>query len=62
VRAAGRGWATFRLPRVRYAYVLNNPLSATDPLGLYCNWGDGTWDDLDGGADQSDCENQGGIG
>jgi RHS repeat-associated protein len=45
----------------RYAYVLNNPLVATDPFGLYCNWGNGTWDDLDGGANQSDCEDQGGF-
>src|SRR5208283_5068635 len=44
----------------RYAYVLNNPLSATDPLGLYCNWGNGQWDDLDGGATEEDCTNQGG--
>jgi RHS repeat-associated protein len=29
----------------RYAYVLNNPLSAIDPLGLECVWDDGSYDD-----------------
>ena len=44
----------------RYAYVLNNPMSLVDPLGLYCNWGNGDYDDEDGGANQQDCESQGG--
>jgi RHS repeat-associated protein len=47
----------------RYAYALNNPLRYTDPLGLYCQWDDGTRDDeeSDGGAGFGDCENQGGT-
>ncbi len=31
----------------RYAYVLNNPLSAVDPLGLQCVWDDGSFDSED---------------
>ena len=36
----------------RYAYVLNNPLSYRDALGLWCVWEDKTHDDdeTDGGA------------
>jgi RHS repeat-associated protein len=46
----------------RYAYVLNNPLSYRDPLGLWCVWEDGSHDDDegDGGASSTDCANQGG--
>jgi len=42
----------------QYAYVLNNPVSAVDPLGLYCQWEDGTndsSDDPDTGT-QGQCE------
>src|SRR5207245_3061716 len=31
----------------RYAYVMNNPLGAVDPLGLECVWDDGTYDSAD---------------
>jgi len=31
----------------RYAYVLNNPLSMVDPLGLECVWDDGSYDSKD---------------
>jgi RHS repeat-associated protein len=47
----------------RYAYVLNNPLSATDPSGFWCVWDDGTGHDADpkdGGASEGDCTEQGG--
>jgi RHS repeat-associated protein len=47
----------------RYAYVLNNPLTAIDPNGLWCVWDDGTHDDdpnNDGNATQYDCASQGG--
>jgi RHS repeat-associated protein len=46
-----------------YAYVLNNPLSSTDPLGLFCVWDDGSFDsngDPDTGS-QSVCEGVGGT-
>jgi RHS repeat-associated protein len=47
----------------RYAYALNNPLKYKDPLGLYCQWDDGTRDDeeIDGGAGFGDCGDQGGT-
>jgi RHS repeat-associated protein len=47
----------------RYAYVLNNPLNLTDPLGLWCVWQDGTHDDnpIDGGVDSQGCLDQGGL-
>jgi RHS repeat-associated protein len=46
----------------RYSYVLNNPVNATDPSGLWCVWGDGTHDDTpeNGGAGSSECKVQGG--
>ncbi len=47
----------------RYAYVLNNPLGGTDPLGLECVWDDGSFDsadDPDTGGDGSGCTKQGG--
>lgn len=31
----------------RYAYVLNNPLSNIDPLGLFCVWDNGSYDSND---------------
>jgi RHS repeat-associated protein len=47
----------------RYAYVLNNPLGGTDPLGLECVWDDGSFDSADdpdtGSADG--CGGQGGT-
>jgi RHS repeat-associated protein len=46
-----------------YSYVLNNPLDAVDPTGLWCVWDDGSGHDpdpSDGGWDQPGCEDQGG--
>jgi RHS repeat-associated protein len=47
----------------RYAYVLNNPLSYVDRTGLYCQWDDGTSDDIpaNGGAGAGECGDQGGT-
>jgi RHS repeat-associated protein len=45
-----------------YAYVMDNPINAIDPNGLWCVWEDGTHDDdeKDGGASESECRKQGG--
>lgn len=45
-----------------YSYVLNNPVNATDPGGLWCVWEDGTHDDdmRNGGASEGNCADQGG--
>jgi RHS repeat-associated protein len=47
----------------RYAYVLNNPVSATDPLGLFCVWDDGSFDSNDDPqtGNSGDCQNDGGT-
>jgi len=48
----------------RYAYVLNNPISNTDPLGLYCAYlndaGDGVAE-IDDDGDENGCGNNGGY-
>jgi len=43
---AGKKSANLRNPQSwnRYAYVLNNPLGFTDPLGLECVWDNGSFD------------------
>ena len=45
-----------------YVYANNNPVSNTDPTGLWCVWEDGTHDDTpsNGGASSGDCTDQGG--
>jgi RHS repeat-associated protein len=47
----------------RYAYVFNNPLNATDPLGLFCVWDSGSFDSNDdaGTGKKTSCEDQGGT-
>jgi RHS repeat-associated protein len=47
----------------RYAYVLNNPLSYTDPLGLECVWDNGSFDSADDPVTGSagGCSGQGGT-
>jgi RHS repeat-associated protein len=53
----------------RYAYVLNNPIGAIDPLGLECVWDNGSFDAADdpytAAADSngghSNCTNDGGT-
>jgi RHS repeat-associated protein len=44
----------------RYAYVLNNPLSYADPLGLFCVWDNGSYDSNDDPAsgNKGACEDQ----
>lgn len=51
-----------------YSYVLNNPLTGTDPTGMaYCQWDDGSHDDsantgVDGAVNSgTDCTNAGGT-
>jgi RHS repeat-associated protein len=47
----------------QYAYVMNNPLIAFDPLGLFCVWDDGSFDANDdpGTGDPSRCGAAGGT-
>jgi RHS repeat-associated protein len=48
----------------RYAYVMNNPLSNIDPMGLdQCLWDDGSQDSPaeDGGDTEDQCNQQGGY-
>jgi trimeric autotransporter adhesin len=46
-----------------YAYVANNPLTNTDPSGMECVWGDGSFDSEDDPATGSSegCTGQGGT-
>jgi RHS repeat-associated protein len=64
---AGTGAANPTNPQSwnRYAYVLNNPLTYVDPLGLWhCDWGNGDADppENQGGASESTCIHDGGDG
>jgi RHS repeat-associated protein len=45
-----------------YSYVLNNPMNATDPTGLWCVWEDVSHDDRpeDGGFTEEQCDKEGG--
>jgi RHS repeat-associated protein len=47
----------------RYAYVLNNPLQSTDPLGLECVWDDGSYDSENDKStgNVGSCQQQGGT-
>jgi RHS repeat-associated protein len=46
---AGLGAVDLTSPQTwnRYAYVINTPMSAVDPLGLECVWDDGSYDSSD---------------
>lgn len=45
----------------RYAYVLNNPLRAVDPLGLDCVWVNSNDDIVSVQAGDGDCSDHGGL-
>jgi RHS repeat-associated protein len=62
---AGLGAVSLTNPQSlnRYAYVLNNPMSAADPKGLWCVWDDGSGHDDDpsqGGYTKWGCAQAGG--